>query len=109
VSYISSVTPARRRPVATVSSPRGRLSRVSEPTPAVLPATALATTADEPWPVRHLSPKIAEYVARMSPVWVEGQVLNVKRWNQLWFLTLRDTVVDMSVSVTLPHAAVQAV
>lgn len=82
---------------------------MSEPTPAVLPATALATTADEPWPVRHLSPKIAEYVARMSPVWVEGQVLNVKRWNQLWFLTLRDTVVDMSVSVTLPHAAVQAV
>ncbi len=79
------------------------------PASTVLPATALATTADEPWPVRHLSPKIAEYVARMSPVWVEGQVLNVKRWNQLWFLTLRDTVVDMSVSVTLPHAAVQAI
>lgn len=83
--------------------------RVGDATRGVLPARALETSPDRPWPVRHLSPKIAEYVARMPPLWVEGQVLNVKRWNQIWFLTLRDTVVDMSVSVTLPATAVQAI
>lgn len=78
-------------------------------TTAALPGRALETTADRPWPVRHLSPKIAEYVAKMSPVWVEGQVLNLKRWNQMYFLTLRDTDVDMSLSVTLPASALLAV
>ena len=74
-----------------------------------LPGRALETTADRPWPVRHLSPKIAEYVSKMAPVWVEGQVLNLKRWNQMYFLTLRDTDVDMSLSVTLPASALAAV
>ena len=75
---------------------------------AALPLRAMDTTPERPWPVRHLSPKIADYVARMPPVWVEGQVLNLKRWNQMYFLTLRDTDLDMSVSVTLPAAAFRA-
>ena len=71
-----------------------------------LPAKALDTTAEHPWPVRHLSRKIADYVAKMPPVWVEGQVLNLKRWNQMVFLTLRDTDVDMSLGVTLSTAMI---
>jgi exodeoxyribonuclease VII large subunit len=67
-----------------------------------LPLKAADTTAEHPWPVRHLVPKVAEYVGRMSPVWVEGQVLNLRRWNTLYFLTLRDTERDMSLRVTLP-------
>ncbi len=67
-----------------------------------LPVKAAETTAERPWPVRHLVPKIADYVGRMSPVWVEGQVLNLKRWNNLYFLTLRDVDLDMSLRVTLP-------
>ena len=74
-----------------------------------LPLKALDTTADHPWPVRHLAPKIADYVARMPAVWVEGQVLNLKRWNQLYFLTLRDTDLDMSLNVTVPAAALDPV
>jgi exodeoxyribonuclease VII large subunit len=58
--------------------------------------------------VRHLSPKIGEYVARMSPVWVEGQVLNVKRWKHLVFLTLRDTDENMSLKATIPAAQAEA-
>jgi len=58
--------------------------------------------------VRHLSPKIGEYVSRMSPVWVEGQVLNVKRWKHLVFLTLRDTDENMSLKATIPAAQAQA-
>jgi len=72
-----------------------------------LPEYARDTTAERPWPVRHLNPKIAEYVARMPEVWVEGQVLNLKRWNSLYFLTLRDTDVDMSVNVTIPASALE--
>jgi exodeoxyribonuclease VII large subunit len=71
-----------------------------------LPDKALGTTPEHPWPVRHLSRKIADYVAKMPPVWVEGQVLNLKRWNQMVFLTLRDTDVDMSLGVTLSTAMV---
>ena len=47
------------------------------------PLRAADTTPERPWPVRHLSPKIADYIAKMPPVWVEGQVLNLKRWNTL--------------------------
>lgn len=72
-----------------------------------LPGLARETTAERPWPVRHLSPKIADYVRRMPEVWVEGQVLNLKRWNSLCFLTLRDTDLDMSLNVTIPAAALE--
>ena len=73
-----------------------------------MPATAAETSAQRPWPVRLLSAKIAEYVARMAPVWVEGQVLNVKRWKHLVFVTLRDTEENMSMRATLPAAEVDA-
>jgi len=59
------------------------------------------TTAQRPWPVRHLAPKVADHIAKMPWVWVEGQVLNLKRWNQRVFCTLRDTDVDMSLRVVV--------
>ena len=46
--------------------------------------------------MRHLSPKIGDYISKMAPVWVEGQLLNVKRWKHLVFVTLRDTDQNMS-------------
>ena len=76
--------------------------------PVTLPATAGETSAERPWPVRHLSPKIGDYLSRLPAVWVEGQVLNVKRWRNLVFLTLRDTDENMSLSATLPAAAVES-
>jgi len=78
------------------------------PASASLPATAAETTREHPWPVRHLSPKIGDYIAKMAPVWVEGQVLNVKRWKHMVFLTLRDTDENMSLKTTLPAAEVDA-
>ncbi len=50
-----------------------------ESRPPPLPARALDTTAERPWPVRLLSTKIANYVAKMAPVWVEGQVVQLNR------------------------------
>lgn len=71
--------------------------------PHALPAKALDTTAEHPWPVRLLSTKIADYIDRMAPVWVEGQVVQLNRRSGagMAYLTLRDTDVDMSLSVTL--------
>ncbi|MDM7830762.1 exodeoxyribonuclease VII large subunit [Cellulomonas edaphi] len=89
------------------------IERVEQPGPAEgaaavlpLPLRAGDTTPERPWPVRHLAPKISDYIAKMPPVWVEGQVLNFKKWNTLYFLTLRDTDLDMSLSVTAPAAAI---
>lgn len=90
------------------SSDNEREASVLPQAKASLPATAAETSAERPWPVRHLSPKIGEYVARMSPVWVEGQVLNVKRWKHLVFLTLRDTEENMSLKATIPWAQAEA-
>lgn len=59
--------------------------------PLPLPATAADTSAERPWPVHHLTGKIATYVHRMGPVWVEGQVLRPSRWKNLVFFDLRDT------------------
>lgn len=68
-----------------------------------LAATAAETTAENPWPLRLLSSKITEYVARMSPLWVEGQLVQINRrpGQSLVFMTLRDADVDMSVSLVI--------
>jgi len=94
--------------VADAHTDNDSAPRILPDAPASLAATAADTSADRPWPVRHLSPKIGEYIARMSPVWVEGQVLNVKRWRHLVFLTLRDTDEQMSLKATLPASEVDA-
>ncbi|WP_448071290.1 exodeoxyribonuclease VII large subunit [Georgenia yuyongxinii] len=73
------------------------------PAPRRLAARALETTAENPWPVRLLSARIDEYIARMSPLWVEGQIVQLNRrpGASLAFLTLRDTAADMSLPVAV--------
>ena len=71
--------------------------------PKRLPERASDTTAADPWPVRLLSLKIADYVDKMSALWVEGQVIQVSRrpGQVTAYLTLRDPDVDMSLNVTV--------
>jgi exodeoxyribonuclease VII large subunit len=78
--------------------------------PLPLPARALDTTAERPWPVRLLSTKIADYVAKMAPVWVEGQVVQLSRRAEgaTAFLVLRDTDVDMSLPVSVRASMLQS-
>ncbi|MEE6281301.1 exodeoxyribonuclease VII large subunit [Georgenia sunbinii] len=68
-----------------------------------LPERAAQTSPDHPWPVRLLSTKIAQYIAKMSPVWVEGQIVQLNRrpGAGMAFLTLRDADVDMSLPVKI--------
>lgn len=86
------------QPLTSVPAEPGAPAR-----PRALPAKALQTTPDAPWPVRHLSARIAEYVHRMPGVWVEGQVVQLNRrpGTTLAFLTLRDTDADVSLPVAL--------
>ena len=83
----------------------------STPPITALPARALDTTAERPWPVRLLAAKIADYIARMAPVWVEGQIVQLSRrpGAGMAFLTLRDTDADMSLPVSLYARVLEAV
>ncbi|MCB7136543.1 exodeoxyribonuclease VII large subunit [Cellulosimicrobium marinum] len=67
-----------------------------------LPARALETSAEHPWPVRLLSRKMEQYIEKMPPVWVEGQVVQLNRrpGTPTAFLTLRDTDQDLSLPVS---------
>lgn len=58
------------------------------------------TTPERPWPLRLLSAKMAAYIDRMAPVWVEGQIVEANRRAGMSFFTLRDIDADMSVSLT---------
>lgn len=79
-------------------------------TPPSLPEKAADTTAEQPWPVRLLSMKIADYVEKMSLLWVEGQVVQLNRrpGARTAYLTLRDADVDMSLSVAIRVNALDA-
>ena len=72
------------------------------PQPRPPAAKAADTTRDNPWPLRRLTENIKVYVDRMSPLWVEGQVVEykVRPGAKMHFLTLRDLETDTSMTVT---------
>lgn len=72
---------------------------------------ALETTADQPVPVRTVSRLIAQWIARLGRVWVEGQVTQLSRrpGTQIVFLSLRDPVADVSLQVTCARRVLDAV
>lgn len=57
---------------------------------------------EKPAPVRAVANAISGWIDRLGPIWVEGQVTQVNRRPGLAtvFLTLRDSVADISVPVT---------
>ncbi|CAM3555564.1 exodeoxyribonuclease VII large subunit [Nocardioides zeicaulis] len=59
-------------------------------------------TAESPAPVRAVANAVAQWIDRLGGVWVEGQVAQVTRrpGMQTVFMTLRDTVADISVTLT---------
>ncbi len=75
-----------------------------------IPATAGATTPERPWPVRLLTAKLTEYVAKAPAVWLEGQVVQITRrpGQGTVYLTLRDTDVDLSFSLTVSARVLDA-
>lgn len=73
------------------------------PVPAELPQHAAQTTPERPWPLRLLSAKIREYVAAMSRLWVEGEVITLQRrpGAKVQFFTLRDLEANTSITVKI--------
>jgi exodeoxyribonuclease VII large subunit len=63
---------------------------------------ALETSLERPAPVRQIANAISQWVDRLGTVWVEGQVaqFNRRQGMNTVFLTLRDTVADISIPVT---------
>ncbi|MDO5049459.1 MAG: exodeoxyribonuclease VII large subunit [Actinomycetaceae bacterium] len=75
-----------------------------------LARVARETTRENPWPLSLLSKNIKQYVDRMSPLWIEGQVvqLNERPATKMSFLTIRDVNEDISMDVTTFGGVLQA-
>lgn len=67
------------------------------------------TTPEQPWPVRTVARKIAEWVDRLGAVWVEGQLAQVtaRPGTGTAFLVLRDPAADVSLQLTAPVGLVR--
>lgn len=59
----------------------------------------LETSAESPAPVRVLSEALKDYLDRLGPIWIEGELSEINERTGMAFMRLRDTSVDMSVSV----------
>lgn len=64
---------------------------------------ALETSAQQPAPVRQIANAISGWVDRLGAIWVEGQLAQISRRPGVntVFMTLRDSVADISVPVTV--------
>ena len=71
---------------------------------------ALETTPATPAAVRTVARAVEGWIARLGPVWVEGQVAQLTRrpGARMVFLTLRDTEADMSLTVSCHPNVVDA-
>jgi exodeoxyribonuclease VII large subunit len=71
---------------------------------------ALETSPEHPAPVRQITQAIGQWIDRLGPVWVEGQVTQISRRGGMntVFLTLRDKLADISVQVTCSRAVVDS-
>ncbi len=66
---------------------------------------ALQTSPEQPAPVRQIATLLTGWIDRLGAVWVEGQIaqLNRRQGMNTVFLTLRDTLGDVSLTVTCPR------
>ena len=68
----------------------------------------LETSSESPAPVRVVTEAIKEYLDRLGPIWIEGEIAELnERSGGMAFLRLRDSSVDMSLSV-MCHKSVLA-
>ncbi|WP_307789176.1 exodeoxyribonuclease VII large subunit [Glycomyces salinus] len=56
-------------------------------------------SAENPWPLRVVSKKIGDWIARLGEVWTEGQITEISRRGRTVYLTLRDPSAEVSMRV----------
>jgi exodeoxyribonuclease VII large subunit len=68
------------------------------------------TSSEAPATVRVVSEAIKEYVERLGPIWIEGEISELnERSGMMAFMRLRDPSVDMSISVMCHKSIIAAV
>jgi exodeoxyribonuclease VII large subunit len=68
------------------------------------------TSSESPAPVRVVSEAIKDYVDRLGPIWIEGEINELnERSGMMAFMRLRDTSVDMSISVMCHKSVIATV
>jgi len=68
------------------------------------------TSSDAPATVRVVSEAIKEYVERLGPIWIEGEISELnERSGMMAFMRIRDPSVDMSISVMCHKSVIAAV
>ena len=70
----------------------------------------LENSADEPLPVRVISEAIGDYLSKLGPVWIEGELseVSVRPGAAMVFMRLRDTSADMSLSIMCHKSVITA-
>jgi len=62
----------------------------------------LESSPDNPQPLRRITHLVRGWIERLGPVWVEAQLIEInRRSGRTIFLTLRDKLAEVSVSVTV--------
>ena len=69
-------------------------------------AAEIPNSAENPWPVRAVSTRVAKYIDRLGTIWIEGQLTELKLRQSTAWMVLRDPAADMSLSVSCPRALV---
>ena len=68
------------------------------------------TSSESPAPVRVVTEAIKDYIDRLGPIWIEGEISELnERSGGMAFMRLRDTSVDMSISVMCYKTVLAAV
>lgn len=67
--------------------------------------SAPGQSPENPFPVRGVAIRVAGWIDKLGPVWVEGQIaqLTLRPNSNTAFITLRDPAADMSLSLTCPR------
>ncbi|MGN6334686.1 exodeoxyribonuclease VII large subunit [Mycobacterium sp.] len=68
-------------------------------------ATSEPNSAENPFPVRAVAIRVAGWIDKLGPVWVEGQLaqISMRQDSKTVFMVLRDPAADMSLTVTCPR------
>ena len=71
----------------------------------------LASSPEQPLPVRTIARAIGDWISRLGRVWVEGQITQLTRrpGQSTCFLVLRDPAAEMSLQVACPRAMLDAI
>jgi exodeoxyribonuclease VII large subunit len=70
----------------------------------------LESSPENPQPLRRVVHLVRGWIERLGPVWVEGQLIEINRrsGSRMIFLTLRDKLAEVSVSVTVSPTTLDA-